>query len=68
VSDIRVDLYTVQEVAAMLKLSTETIRDWIRDGKIKGAIKVGKSWRRSRRVDPRDDRSVVMTLLVLGKR
>lgn len=37
-------LYTVTEVAAILKVHRETILRWIAEGKI-NAFKVGKEWR-----------------------
>ncbi len=38
------NIYTVKEVAEMLKLSEETIRRYLRSGKLKG-ITLGSSWR-----------------------
>jgi excisionase family DNA binding protein len=38
------DLFTVEEVAAMLKVESTTVRRWLREEKIKGK-KIGKSWR-----------------------
>ena len=37
-------LYTVDEVADILRLSAETVRDYIHDGHIRG-MKVGNRWR-----------------------
>lgn|GEM_PF-503408 len=37
-------LYTPDQVAEYLQIAPKTIRDYLRDGKIKG-IKVGKEWR-----------------------
>jgi len=37
-------IYTPEEVAEMLKIQTETIRRYLRTGKLKGA-KFGKHWR-----------------------
>lgn len=36
--------YTCEEVAAMLKITTQTVYDWIAAGKLP-AIKIGKSYR-----------------------
>jgi excisionase family DNA binding protein len=36
--------YTVQEIALLLRLSNETIREKLRNKKMDG-IKIGKSWR-----------------------
>lgn len=36
--------YTTQEVSELLKLEAETIREYIRSGKLK-AWKAGKEWR-----------------------
>ena len=36
--------YTCEEVAAMLKITTQTVYDWISAGKLP-AIKIGKSYR-----------------------
>ena len=36
--------YTCKEVASMLKITTQTIYDWIAAGKLP-AIKIGKSYR-----------------------
>jgi len=38
------EVYTVRDVAQRLHLTTETIRDYLQDGKLKG-FKVGKQWR-----------------------
>lgn len=37
-------LYTLQEVAKILKVSERTLYRWIKDGKLK-AHKVGRNWR-----------------------
>ena len=36
--------YTCEEVASMLKITTQTVYDWIAAGKLP-AIKIGKSYR-----------------------
>jgi len=38
------DLMTVNEVAELLKVQEETIRNWLRSGKLKG-VKLGNRWR-----------------------
>lgn len=38
------NIYTVEEVAEMLKLNPETVRRYLLSGKLKG-IKLGKTWR-----------------------
>lgn len=38
------DWMTVQEAAAYLKLSIETVRRYLRDHKLK-AVKIGRQWR-----------------------
>jgi excisionase family DNA binding protein len=38
------ELMTVEEVAAKLRVSTKTIRRWCADGQIK-ALRVGRQWR-----------------------
>lgn len=38
------ELYTPEEVAEMLKVQPRTVREWLRDKKLKGA-KLGKEWR-----------------------
>lgn len=38
------EFYTAEELAAYLKVSSQTVRAWIRDHKIK-ATKFGRSWR-----------------------
>ncbi|MCL6583361.1 MAG: helix-turn-helix domain-containing protein [bacterium] len=37
-------LLTLQDVAERLAVAPKTIRDWLREGKLKG-LKVGKLWR-----------------------
>ncbi len=37
-------LLTLEEVAERLAVAPKTIRDWLREGKLKG-LKVGKLWR-----------------------
>jgi excisionase family DNA binding protein len=37
-------LYTTQEVSKILRVSLQTVGNWLRSGKIKGS-KVGKGWR-----------------------
>jgi excisionase family DNA binding protein len=39
-----IKLLTPEEVAQALRLDDETIRIWLREGKLKG-IKVGRVWR-----------------------
>lgn len=36
-----VEVYTVREVANILKVSTKTVRDWIRKGRLK-AVRIGR--------------------------
>jgi excisionase family DNA binding protein len=38
-------LVTVEEAAESLRISKETIRRWLREGSIPGAMKVGRQWR-----------------------
>lgn len=38
------ELLTLEEVAEQLKVSPNTVRDWLRTGKIAG-IKMGRLWR-----------------------
>ncbi len=40
-------LLTVEEVAAYLKINPEVIRRWLREDKLPG-VKVGKEWRVSK--------------------
>jgi excisionase family DNA binding protein len=37
-------VFTPEEVAERLSVSTKTIKDWLRTGKLKG-VKVGRLWR-----------------------
>jgi excisionase family DNA binding protein len=37
-------VYTIEEVAKHLKVSTRTVREWLRSGKLKG-LKAGRLWR-----------------------
>lgn len=37
-------LYTPEEVAELLKVSRETVYNWLRSGKLQG-IKIGHFWR-----------------------
>jgi excisionase family DNA binding protein len=39
-----VPLYKPEEVADLLKVSPETVRLWLKEGKLKGA-KIGTTWR-----------------------
>lgn len=39
------DLVTVEEAAESLRVSKETIRRWLRNGSVPGAMKVGRQWR-----------------------
>jgi excisionase family DNA binding protein len=41
---VAIKVYTPEEAAQILKLSTRTIREYLRTGKITGA-KIGKEWR-----------------------
>jgi excisionase family DNA binding protein len=43
-----IDLLTVEETATQLKVQAETVRDWLRAGKLKG-VKAGRQWRVRRR-------------------
>jgi excisionase family DNA binding protein len=38
------ELYTLDEVSAMIKVGRRTLYNYIKDGKLK-AVKLGKSWR-----------------------
>lgn len=38
------NIYTVEDAAEQLKVSTFTIREYLKNGKIKG-FKIGNSWR-----------------------
>ncbi len=38
------DLLTPEEVAAVMKVKTITVKDWLRDGRLKG-VKTGRLWR-----------------------
>ena len=38
------DLFTAEQVAAILQLSPKTIKDWLRAGKLPGC-KIGRVWR-----------------------
>lgn len=38
------DILTIHEAAARLKLKPETVRDWLKAGKLKG-VKLGRVWR-----------------------
>jgi excisionase family DNA binding protein len=38
------DLFTAEQVAALLQLSPKTIKDWLRAGKLPG-YKIGRAWR-----------------------
>ena len=38
------ELLTPDEVGARLKITTQTVKDWLREGKIKG-FKMGRLWR-----------------------
>lgn len=42
--DKRMEMYTPDEVADILKVKDRTIRQWLRDGKLKG-VKIGTHWR-----------------------
>ncbi len=39
------NLVTVEEAAESLRISKETLRRWLREGSIPGALKVGRQWR-----------------------
>ena len=38
-------LVTVEEAAESLRVSKETVRRWLREGSVPGAMKVGRQWR-----------------------
>jgi excisionase family DNA binding protein len=38
------EVLTIEEAAARLKLKPQTVRDWLKDGKLKG-VKLGRVWR-----------------------
>ena len=38
-------LYTIHEVAEMLQFSEQTIRDWVRSGRIRAARPGARAWR-----------------------
>lgn len=38
------EIYTVEEVSEKIKIPVETLRKYLRNGKLKGA-KIGKHWR-----------------------
>jgi excisionase family DNA binding protein len=38
------EVLTIHEAAARLKLKPETVRDWLKAGKLKG-VKLGRVWR-----------------------
>ena len=38
------ELFTVEEVADMLKCDVETVRRWLREGQLQG-VKLGRAWR-----------------------
>lgn len=40
-------LYTVEEVAELCRVNVQTVRIWLRTGKLNGT-KIGRSWRCSR--------------------
>lgn len=42
--DNDVTLYRSEQVAELCQVTTETVRNWIQDGKLK-AVKLGKTWR-----------------------
>lgn len=37
--------YTVDSIAELFEMSRYTVRKWLRDGVIEGAVKVGGEWR-----------------------
>lgn len=41
---VELDFLTVDEAAAILKVAPNTIRDWLKSGKLKGG-KIGRLWR-----------------------
>ena len=43
-NDKGMDIMTVEEVAAYLKMSPQVIRRWLREKKLPG-VKIGKEWR-----------------------
>ena len=38
------EVLTIEEAAARLKLKPDTVRDWVKAGKVKG-VKLGRVWR-----------------------
>ncbi len=38
-------LLTVEEAAALLRISPKTAKDWARAGELPGAFKIGREWR-----------------------
>jgi excisionase family DNA binding protein len=38
------EVLTIEEAAARLKLTPQTVRDWLKAGKLKG-VKLGRVWR-----------------------
>jgi excisionase family DNA binding protein len=38
-------LLTIPEAAELLQLHPETVRNWIRDGRLPGGMKLGRLWR-----------------------
>jgi excisionase family DNA binding protein len=38
------EILTIHEASARLKLKPETVRDWLKSGKLKG-VKLGRVWR-----------------------
>ena len=40
-----IDLLTTDEVAAILKLNVQTVRRWLREGKLKGIKIADDEWR-----------------------
>jgi len=41
------EMYRIDEVAEILRVSGETVRTWAKDGKLEG-FKIGRTWRISR--------------------
>ena len=38
-------LYSTAQIAELVSVTTETVRDWIKDGKLKGTAPGGRSYR-----------------------
>jgi excisionase family DNA binding protein len=38
-------LLSTKKIAALFDVTPETVRDWIEQGKLEGAVKINRSWR-----------------------